>query len=145
MTDPVPHVTEVLVRLSETDEFGVVWHGNYVLYFEVARTEMARAFGLTSKDFKALGFFPPVVELAVQCRLPARNDDLLLVACTIDPIETASLTVRYRITRKADGALIATGHTRQAIVNEKGFLVYELPEAIGPKVRALVEAHSAGK
>ncbi|KAF0239847.1 MAG: hypothetical protein FD180_5152, partial [Planctomycetota bacterium] len=135
----------VLVRLSETDEFGVVWHGNYVLYFEVARTEMARAFGLTSKDLKALGFFPPVVELAVQCRLPARNDDLLLVACTVDPLETASITVRYRVIRKADGALIATGHTRQAIVNEKGFLVYEMPEAIGPRIRGLAEAHATGK
>jgi len=144
MTEPAPHVTEVLVRLSETDEFGVVWHGNYVLYFEVARTEMARAFGLTSKDLKALGFFPPVIEFAVQCRLPARNDDLLLVACTVDPLETASITVRYRVTRKADGALIATGHTRQAIVNEKGFLVYEMPEAIGPRIRALAEAHATG-
>jgi acyl-CoA thioester hydrolase len=145
MTEANPHVTEVLVRLSETDEFGVVWHGNYVLYFEVARTEMARAFGLTSKELKALGFFPPVIELAVQCRLPARNDDVLLVACTVDALETAAIAVRYRVTRKADGALIATGHTRQAIVNEKGFMVYELPESIGPRVRALAAAHSSGK
>ncbi|MEK7466364.1 MAG: thioesterase family protein [Planctomycetota bacterium] len=145
MPEANPHVTEVLVRLSETDEFGVVWHGNYALYFEVARTEMARAFGLTSRELKALGFFPPVIELAVQCRLPARNDDVLLVACTVDVLETASITVRYRVTRKADGALIATGHTRQAVVNDKGFLMYELPEALASRVRALAEAHSTGK
>jgi acyl-CoA thioester hydrolase len=137
------HETEIRVRLSETDEFGVVWHGNYVLYFEVARTELARGFQLTAKDLKAAGLFPPVVDLSLSCKSPAKNDDLLVVACTVEPIESASITIRYRITRKADGELVATGHTRQALVNEKGFLLYQLPEGVGERVRALAETYPA--
>ena len=60
-----------------------------------------------------------------------------------DPRLGTTLSDRYRVTRKYDGALIATGHTRQAIVNEKGFLVYELPEALAPKVLALAAAHGS--
>lgn len=140
MTERREHLTEITVRLSETDDFGVVWHGNYVLYFEVARTEMARPFGLTSRDFKGLGVFPPVVDVAVQCRLPAKNDDVLVVACTVDPLESAAITIRYRITRKGTGEVIATGHTRQVIVNEKGFLVYQLPPELAAKVEAMAAA-----
>lgn len=135
------HETEITVRLSETDEFGVVWHGNYVLYFEVARTELAREFQLTSKDLKAAGLFPPVVDLALQCKLPAKNDDRLVVACTVDPLSSASITIRYRITRKATGELIATGHSRQALVNEKGFLLYQVPPEIEPRLKALADAY----
>lgn len=136
-----PFSAEVRVRLNETDEFGVVWHGHYVTYFEVARTEMARAFSLTAKDLLALKLFPPVVDYAVQCRLPAKNDDVLVVACTVDPVESASITIRYRVTRKADGALLATGHTRQAMVNEKGFLMYQLPADLEARIKALAAAH----
>ena len=135
------HVTDVTVRLSETDEFGVVWHGNYVLYFEVARTELAREFGLTAKDLKGMNFFPPVVEVGLQCRLPAKNDDVLSVACTVDAVESASITIRYRITRKPDGAVIATGHTKQVMVNDRGFLLYELPSPLLEKVKALAAAY----
>ncbi|MBI2923594.1 MAG: acyl-CoA thioesterase [Planctomycetes bacterium] len=138
---PKAHETEITVRLSETDEFGVVWHGNYVLYFEVARTELAREFQLTSRDLKAAGLFPPVVDLALQCRLPAKNDDTLVVACTVDPLTSASITIRYRITRKGTGELIATGHSRQALVNEKGFLLYQVPAEIEPRLKALAEAY----
>jgi acyl-CoA thioester hydrolase len=145
MPEKKEHLTEITVRLSETDEFGVVWHGNYVLYFEVARTEMARAFGLTSKDLKALGIFPPVVDLAVQCRLPARNDDVLVVACAVDPVESAAITIRYRITRKSTGEVIATGHSRQVIVSDKGVLQYQLPPEIESKVKALAAAYPGGK
>jgi len=134
------HTTEITVRLSETDEFGVVWHGNYVLYFEVARTELARPFQLTARDLKAAGLFPPVVDLAVQCRLPAKNDDVLVVGCTVDPLENASITVRYRITRKSTGELIATGHTRQVLVDNRGILLYQLPPEIEPRIRALAAA-----
>ncbi|MCE9584242.1 MAG: acyl-CoA thioesterase [Planctomycetes bacterium] len=141
MPESKEHLTEITVRLSETDEFGVVWHGNYPLYFEVARNEMARAFGLTAKELKALGVFPPVVDFAVQCRLPAKNDDVLVVACSIDPLESASITVRYRITRKSSGEVIATGHSRQVIVNEKGFLQYQLPDTIKGKVEAMAETY----
>jgi acyl-CoA thioester hydrolase len=143
VTQPNPFVAQVQVRLNETDEFGVVWHGHYVTYFEVARTEMARAFGLTAKDLRSAGFFPPVIDYSVQCRLPAKNDDVLFVACTVDPIENASITIRYRISRKSDGVLIATGHTRQAMVNEKGFLLFQLPPELEVKVKALAAAHPA--
>lgn len=134
-----PHVTELTVRLAETDEFGVVWHGNYPLYFEVARTELARPFQLTAKDLKAANLFPPVVELSLSCKLPAKNDDRLAIHTTVDPIDSASITLRYRILRDAD--LIATGWTKQVLVNEKGFLLYQIPADLDARLKRLAAAH----
>jgi acyl-CoA thioester hydrolase len=71
--------TQVRVRYAETDQMGVVYHGNYFEYFEVARAESIRQLGFTYADMEKLGVIMPVIE--VQCRYlrPARYDDLLTV------------------------------------------------------------------
>jgi acyl-CoA thioester hydrolase len=71
--------TQIRVRYAETDQMGVVYHGNYFAYFEAARAESIRMLGLTYADMERMGVIMPVIE--VQCRYlrPARYDDLLTI------------------------------------------------------------------
>lgn len=71
--------THIRVRYAETDQMGVVYHGNYFAYFESARAEAIRELGFTYADMERMGVIMPVIE--VQCRYlrPARYDDLLTV------------------------------------------------------------------
>jgi acyl-CoA thioester hydrolase len=71
--------TQIRVRYAETDQMGIVYHGNYFAYFETARAESIRQLGFTYADMEKMGVIMPVIE--VQCRYlrPARYDDLITV------------------------------------------------------------------
>jgi acyl-CoA thioester hydrolase len=70
---------QIRVRYAETDQMGIVYHGNYFAYFETARAESIRELGLTYADMEKMGVIMPVID--VQCRYlrPARYDDLLTI------------------------------------------------------------------
>ena len=70
---------QVRVRYAETDTMGVVYHGNYAQYFEVARVEAMRSLGIAYKDMEAMGIIMPVVELHTKFIRPAKYDDLLTI------------------------------------------------------------------
>lgn len=80
--------TTVRVRYAETDQMGVVYHGNYAQYFEVARAESIRQLGLTYKDMEAMGIIMPIVELHTKFVRPAHYDDLLTIRTTLAHLPT---------------------------------------------------------
>lgn len=80
--------TSVRVRYAETDQMGVVYHGNYAQYFEVARAESIRQLGLTYKDMEAMGIIMPIVELHTKFIRPAHYDDLLTIRTTLAQLPT---------------------------------------------------------
>ena len=67
--------THIRVRYAETDQTGVVYHGNYAQYFETVRAESIRQFGFTYKDMEAMGVIMPVVELRTKFLRPALYDE----------------------------------------------------------------------
>ncbi|MDE3123886.1 MAG: acyl-CoA thioesterase [Bacteroidota bacterium] len=71
--------TQIRVRYAETDQMNVVYHGNYVQYFEVGRTESIRQLGFTYKDMEAMGIIMPIVEVHAKYLRPAHYDDLLTI------------------------------------------------------------------
>jgi len=75
--------TQIRVRYAETDQMGVVYHGNYAQYFETARAESIRQLGFTYKDMEALGVLMPVVELHTKFLRPAHYDELLTVKLSL--------------------------------------------------------------
>ena len=100
---------QVRVRYAETDQMGVVYHGHYFQYFEVARAESIRTLGFSYADMERMGVIMPVVE--VQCRYlrPARYDDLLTVR-----VQLKELPVHHKIEFHQEvfneaGELLATG------------------------------------
>lgn len=111
---PAPRFTTRLrVRYAETDAAGIVYYGNYLTYFEVARVELLRALGHPITTVEALGVSLPVVEARLKYLRPALLDDLLDVSLSVDSVGPASFAFDYEVTR--DGLLLVSGWTRLAV------------------------------
>ena len=110
---PSRFTTRLRVRYAETDAAGVVYHANYLVYFEVARVELLRSLGLPITAVESRGLVLPVVEARLKYVRPARLDDLLEVSLSIQSVGPASFTCAYEIER--DGLLLVSGWTRLAV------------------------------
>lgn len=118
---------QIRVRYAETDQMGYLHHANFLVYFEMARTELLRSHGLTYKDLEAEGNLLVVVR--AQCRYyrPARYDDLLVIRTTVVRATGARIDHRYEMFR--DGVLLAEGETTLACVDREGRL-QRIPEML---------------
>ena len=110
--------TTVRVRYAETDQMGVVYHSNYLIWFEVGRVELIRQMGL---DYKSMereeGAGIAVVEANVRYKAPARYDDELLIRTRIAGIRGSILRFAYTIHRKSDELLLTEGATVHIVVD----------------------------
>ncbi len=88
---------KIRVRYGETDAMGVVYHGNYPLYFEEARTEMLRSVGLSYAELERQGTMMPVVDMHIKYLNPAYYDDLLTVRITIKEVPTVRIVFHYEV------------------------------------------------
>ncbi|MBM4162942.1 MAG: acyl-CoA thioesterase [Lentisphaerae bacterium] len=113
---PFTHDETIRVRYGETDQMGVVWHGAYIAYFEVARTGALRALGHSYRDIEETGVMMPVVEAGIIYHHPARYDDVLTVRVEIRDRPTARMRFNYTILGQ-DGAQLATGFTVLAFMD----------------------------
>ncbi|MBU2930063.1 acyl-CoA thioesterase [Winogradskyella psychrotolerans] len=110
--------TSIRVRYGETDQMGVVYHGNYAAYFEVGRTEWLREFGLSYSGMEADGIMMPVVSLAINYKSSARYDDVLKVKTTLKKMPTATIEFEYELRNESD-VILATGTTILAFINKE--------------------------
>lgn len=108
------------VRYAETDQMAVVHHANYLVYFEMGRTEMLRANGLDYRAFEAEGFLLVVVKIAIRYKAPARYDDELRLRVTLTRITPVRIEHRYELFR--DRQLLCEGETTLACVDREGRL-----------------------
>ena len=99
------------VNYSETDQMGVVYHANYLIWFDRARTELMRETGVAYKELEQQGVYLAVSEVDVRFRAAARYDDLVRVRCWVREVESRRVTFGYAVDRTATGDLLATGVT----------------------------------
>jgi Predicted thioesterase len=117
------------VRFSEVDAMAVVWHGNYIRFFEDAREEFGRRFdGIRYMLMFENGFTAPVVEMSLHYHQPLTIDDTAVVRIEYVPTEAAKLCFRYTVTRESDGTQAVTGESVQVFVDTKGELSLTNPE-----------------
>ncbi len=95
---------------------GIVWHGNYIQYFEAARTEALRARGKSYRALEESGLLMPVVEVGIHYHKPARYDDLLTVVTRIAKPPGARMRFDYKIYNEAE-KLVVSGFTTLAFVS----------------------------
>ncbi len=108
------------MRYAETDKMGVVYHSNFVIWFEVGRVELLRQLGFQYSEMEtADDCHIPVVDLRVRYKAPAQYDDEIVVRTQIKNVRSSLLHFSYEILREADRALLATGETMHIIVNSK--------------------------
>ena len=120
----------IRVRFGETDLMGIVHHGSYLAYMEVARVEWLRRRGVTYATWAERGIHLAVAEVSLKYRAPARFDDELDVGTTLGDVRAASVRFDYRIVRAADGTLCTEGSTRLAYLDESLALRRLSPEII---------------
>jgi len=117
----------IRVRYAETDRMGLLHHANYLVYFEQARTELLRSFGLTYRDLEDQGFLLVLTKIEVRYKRPAHYDDVLAIRTTVERTTIVRIDHRYEVLR--DGLLIAEGATTLACVDRDG-RPQALPEAL---------------
>jgi acyl-CoA thioester hydrolase len=115
------HEAVVRVRYSETDKMGVVYHANYLVWFEIGRTEFCRARGFSYRDMEENeNAFLVVAESYCRYKAPAYYDDELAVRTHITELRRRSLRFGYEIIRVADGTVIAEGETGHVVTDGNG-------------------------
>lgn len=106
------------MRYAETDQMGVVYHANYLIWMEMARTELCRLRGVRYRDIEANdGLIMVVAEASCRYHQPARYDDEVAASAIIKHAHARMITFEYRITNDA-GALLATGETRHLFLKD---------------------------
>ena len=114
---PAPHEHHVTVRYGETDQMGVVYHANYLLYMEDARTALMAALGCAYDELERSGIGLAVRKADLRFRSPARYAEQLVVRAWVERVGGASVSFRYEVERAADGVLLATGGTELACLD----------------------------
>ena len=116
------------VRYAETDKMGVVYHSNYVIWFEVGRVELLRQLGFEYSSMeKEDDCHIPVVDLRVRYKAPALYDDEIVIRTRLANVRSSLLHFAYEVLRAGDRTLLATGETMHIIVDSQ-FQRRSLPE-----------------
>ena len=108
------------VRYAETDKMGVVYYANYLVWFEVGRTDLLRESGWNYRDMEMEGFSLPVIEAQCAYLQSAKYDDELEVRTTGAMMSPVRLRFSYEVVRLADAATLATGTTVHATLGRNG-------------------------
>ena len=122
------NVTYTTERFSEVDSMQVVWHGNYVRYFEDGREAFGRQYpGVGYMDFFANGYTAPIVDMQMQYLLPLTVNDVAVIETRYIDVAAAKLCFEYIIHRQSDGALVARGSSVQVFLDKDGNMCLNNP------------------
>ena len=121
--------TQIRVRYVEVDRMGVLHHSCYWVHFEMGRTELLRANGMTYRQCEEQGIFLVMVRGSVKYHAPARYDDVLVLTTRLKKMGQVKIDHSYEMRRKSDGALLATAETTLGCVDRDSNVI-PIPDAI---------------
>jgi len=122
-------VTRVRVRYADTDRMGIAYHANYLVWFEVGRTEWLREGGWTYREIEEGGVSLPVIEAHCEYRQPARYDDEIEIRTAATVLSHVRIRFDYEARLTRESTLAATGHTVHAALGVDG-----RPRRLPPRV-----------
>lgn len=114
------HSARLRVRYAETDQMGVVYYANYLVWFEVARSNWLREAGWSYREMEADGYLLPVLEAHCAYKQSARYDDELDIRAAGVKLSPVRVRFNYQVVRAADGVLLAEGYTVHATLDQQG-------------------------
>ncbi len=137
MDSPTPWTTTTLqVRYAETDQMGVVYYANYMVWFEIGRTDFCRKHGFAYREMEQQdGLYIMVAEVRCRYKAPARYDDEILVRTCLKETRRRVLIFAYEVYRQATDELLAEGETVHVITDRDG-----RPRSLPDKYRDLFVA-----
>jgi acyl-CoA thioester hydrolase len=112
------HQTQIRIRYSETDQMGVVYHGNYAQYFEIGRVEWLRNKGISYKWMEDNGIMLPVVSLTMNYKKPARYDELLTLKTILKKLSSVKIEFDYELYNET-GELLTIANSILVFVDMK--------------------------
>ncbi len=120
--NPTPrfHEAKLRVRFAETDQMGVVYHSNYLIWMEVGRVEYCRAAGMRYRDMDAAGVQLTVVETHCRYIAPARYDDEVIVRTWIEQVNARMVLFGYELSEAESNTILATGVTKHFFCGKEG-------------------------
>lgn len=134
-----PQTMVFRVRYAETDQMGVVYHANYLVWCEVGRTEFIRTLGMSYAALERHGVGLAVAELSMRYHAPARYDDQVQVTTSLVSVRSRAITFDYVITNAESGVRLASARTTLVAIDDEG-----RPMSLPPDVRALFGGSTAG-
>jgi acyl-CoA thioester hydrolase len=142
----MPVTTQLRVRYAETDQMGIVYYANYLVWFEIGRVELLRSLGLAYSELEIdHRLILPVVDAHCRYRAPARYDDEILIECWPSLVRESVVRFDYRILRRGKNGeepeLLAEGETAHVVCNEK-LERQPLPPAYAAALKTLMEKES---
>jgi acyl-CoA thioester hydrolase len=128
--------TPVKIRViyADTDAMGIVYHTNYIRWFEIGRTELLRDMGILSSDAELVGFNLPLTQVYCHYHLPAHYDELVVVETEIAYLKRVSMKFTYRIWDENRSNLLTEGYTVHACTDRSGGIA-RIPSHISDKIR----------
>ena len=110
--------TQIRVRYGETDQMGVVYHGNYATYFEIARTEWLRNLGISYKELEKKGVMLPMISLSLNFLKSAKYDDVLTITVSLKRTPLVKIDFDYEIINQ-NHEIVSTGNSVLAFIDMK--------------------------
>jgi acyl-CoA thioester hydrolase len=133
----MPFDTTMRVRYAETDQMGVVYHSNYIIYFEIGRTEAMRQIGISYRDLEERGYVLAVIETSARHRASAKYDDVLIVRTWLREVTKTRLRFEYAVMR--EDQILTTGHTVLAFLSRPEMRPVRCPPDVEAKAQAALE------
>ena len=130
----ITNITTSRIRYGETDRMGYAYYGNYLLYYEIGRTELIRQLGLTYKQLEDSGVLLPVHSVSLRYLAPALYDDLISIKTMVKEIPAASITFEHEIF-SGDGKLINTGNVKLVFVDASTRRPIRAPESFLERIQ----------
>lgn len=125
---PAVNETRLRVRYAETDQMGVVYHSNHLIWFEVGRVELMRQLGFPYREMERTeGCFIAVAEARCRYRAPIYYDDEVVVRTKLKSVRESVIHFSYELVRCENGTLLAEGETTH-IVTDREFKIAALPD-----------------
>jgi acyl-CoA thioester hydrolase len=131
--------TRLRVRYVETDQMGVVYHANYLIWFEVGRVELLRQMGFSYRDMEANdGCCIAVIDARCRYKAPARYDDEVIIRTRLEHMRESVIRFAYEVVRSGDNTLLAEGETTHVVVDME-MKKTRLPKKYSDAFRAAME------
>ena len=130
------HEINVRIRYAETDQMGVVYHGNYVQFIEMGRTEWLRVLGISYKEMEAAGVMLPVISITMNYKKSAYYDDVLTIRTTLKKLPSVKIEFDFEIFNESE-EIITKGNTVLAFINMMTKRPMKCPEHLLKKLSTI--------
>ncbi len=130
----IPNKIKIRVRYGETDQMGIVYHGNYSQYLEMGRIEWLRNLGLSYKKMEEDGIMLPIISLSLNYKKSACYDDVIQVTTKLKKLPTAKIEFDYFI-ENSDGEIITLAETTLVFIDMKTRRLMRCPKYILDKLQ----------